>query len=428
MNKINLIISQKVLIFFSFFLSISFIQNCSNDERLEGYRVSVLESQASFEKNKESNKLILGKPKNIISWTSGGSRSSHDLGNIAFSDNKKFVSHLTKKIGPKGSYSEPVIKNNEIFIMTPNGFIVVYNDKGEFLWELSILPEKTVLSTEIYGGLSLYKNYVAVASSLGEILLINTSERRIAWRYDFKRPFRSAPIFHKGYIFAVTGDDIAVSIDLRGKLRWTKKGPQKNTKIFATVSPAASGNRVFFPFSGGSLVTLNAINGIELWKVNLEISQVGSASSSLGDFVSDPAVFGSTIYAVGAFGESFAVSTNGNVLWRNNIQSTGRLIVSGNAIFFPAKNSAIGRLNSKNGKIVFVKNYPGKKGVSYSNPLLLQNKLLVLASDKTAYWLSPIDGNMIGKEKLGTMISSPPIVANKKLIFISEDGILNILK
>ena len=81
----------------------------------------------------------------------------------------------------------------------------------------------------------------------------------------------------------MTGDDIAVSLDLNGKLRWTKKGPQKNTKVFAAVSPAIR-NKVIFPFSGGSLVALNAVNGIQLWEVNLENSNVGSASASLGDF------------------------------------------------------------------------------------------------------------------------------------------------
>ena len=136
--------------------------------------------------------------------------------------------------------------------MTPNGYIVVYNDKGQFLWELSILPEGTGAKSNIYGGLAIYKDKLAVTSSLGELLLISVPKRRVVWRYDFKRPFRSAPIFHKGYIFGVTGDDIAISLDLKGKLRWTKKGPQKNTKVFATVSPASSGNKVLFPFSGGS--------------------------------------------------------------------------------------------------------------------------------------------------------------------------------
>ena len=282
------------------------------------------------------------------------------------------------------------------------------------------------LNNDIYGGLAVNRDRLAVTSSLGELLLISVSKRSVVWRYNFKRQFRSAPIFHKGFIFAVTGDDIAVSFDLNGKLRWTKKGPQKNTKVFATVSPAASGNKVLFPFSGGSLTALNAVNGIQLWEVNLENSDIGSASSSLGDFASDPVVVGSTIYAVGAFGETFATNTNGKVLWRNNIQSSGRLIVSGNAAFY-SSNKSLGRLNSKNGKIVFLRDFVGKKWVKYNGPILLQNKLLVLGTDKFAYWFSPEDGSLVSREKIGSKISSPPIVVNNKLMFVSEEGMLNIL-
>ena len=183
---------------------------------------------------------------------------------------------------------------------------------------------------------------------------------------------------------------------------------------------------MLFPFSGGSLTALNAVNGIQLWEVNLENSDIGSASSSLGDFASDPSVFGSTIFAVGAFGETFATNTNGKVLWRNNIQSSGRLIVSGNAAFY-SSNKSLGRLNSKNGKIVFLTNFVGKKWVKYNGPILLQNKLLVLATDKFAYWFSPEDGSLVSREKIGSKISSPPIVVNKKLMFVSEEGMLNIL-
>ncbi len=426
MNLINFLKFGDIFFKLILLMSAVFIQSCSNDERLEGYRQSVLSEQKFFETNKKNHKLALAKPKNIISWTHGGSGPGHNLGNAAFSSASKFGSHSKVKVGPKGEYSEPIFQNKRVFIMTPNGYIVVYNDEGQFIWEVSILPEGAKAKNEIYGGLAINKDRIAVTSSLGELLLISVSKRKIIWRYDFKRPFRSAPIFHKGYIFGVTGDDIAVSLDLKGKLRWSKKGPQKNTKVFAAVSPASSGNKVLFPFSGGSLVALNAINGIQLWEVNLENSNVGSASASLGDFASDPVVSGSKIFAVGAFGETFATNTNGRVLWRNNIQSSGRLTVSGNSAYYLTNNS-IGRINSKNGKIVFLKSLPGKNWVKYFGPMLLENKLVVLATDKNAYWFSAEDGKLLNKEKLGKKISSPPIVTNKKLMFVSEDGMLNIL-
>ena len=51
--------------FFKFILLASaiFAQSCSNDERLEGYRLSVLEEQKFYETNKTNYRLALGKPK-----------------------------------------------------------------------------------------------------------------------------------------------------------------------------------------------------------------------------------------------------------------------------------------------------------------------------------------------------------------------------
>ena len=50
--------------------------------------------------------------------------------------------------------------------MTPNGYVVVYNDKGQFLWELSIVPEGSRAKNDIYGGLAINKDKLAVTSSL----------------------------------------------------------------------------------------------------------------------------------------------------------------------------------------------------------------------------------------------------------------------
>ena len=108
-------------------------------------------------------------------------------------------------------------------------------------------------------------------------------------------------------------------------------------------------------------------------------------------------------------------------------RSSGQLIVSGNAAYYSSNNSSIGRINSRNGKIIFLKKFPGKNWVKYHGPILLQNRLLALATDKNAYWFSPEDGRLLNKEKIGTKASSPLVVANKKLMFVSQDGMLNIL-
>ena len=59
------IVFAKTILLISFLL----VQSCSNDERLEGYRLSVLEEQKFYETNKTNYRLVLGKPKKNSSWT-----------------------------------------------------------------------------------------------------------------------------------------------------------------------------------------------------------------------------------------------------------------------------------------------------------------------------------------------------------------------
>ena len=92
------IVSAKTILLISFLL----VQSCSNDERLEGYRLSVLEEQKFYETNKKNYRLALGKPKKNSSWTHGGGQASHSLGNIAFSAKGKFTSHTKSESWSKG--------------------------------------------------------------------------------------------------------------------------------------------------------------------------------------------------------------------------------------------------------------------------------------------------------------------------------------
>ena len=115
MNLISFLKTRNTLCKLILLISSVFVQSCSDDERLEGYRQSVLTEQKFYETVEKNHKLVLSKPQNIISWTHGGSEPGHSLGNVAFSSEGKFSSHSKVKVGPKGEYSEPIFQNNRIF-------------------------------------------------------------------------------------------------------------------------------------------------------------------------------------------------------------------------------------------------------------------------------------------------------------------------
>ena len=91
MILINFLKTRDTLFKLILLISALFVQSCSNDERLEGYRQSVLTEQKFYETKEKNHKLALSKPKNIISWTHGGSEPGHNLGNVAFSSEGKLA-------------------------------------------------------------------------------------------------------------------------------------------------------------------------------------------------------------------------------------------------------------------------------------------------------------------------------------------------
>ena len=179
MKSINFIDAKNIFFKLVLMAAVLFVYGCSNDERLDGYRQTIIDKQSIYETSKIKSKLVLDRPRNVSTWSHGGSSSNHNLGNIAFGETKEFNSYIRAKIGPKGRYSEPIAQDKRIFILTPNGYLVVYNTKGQFLWELSILPEGTKLKNNIYGGLAISKDNLVVTSSLGELLLVNTSKKKL---------------------------------------------------------------------------------------------------------------------------------------------------------------------------------------------------------------------------------------------------------
>ena len=410
------------------FVVFVFNLGCSNDEILLGQRKNVLDNQIKTVSVKNVSQLKLSKPKNWSSWQNKGRIASHDIGNLVFNERENY-SIIRKKIGPKGVYNEPTVFRNIIYILVPSGYVVAYNTEGTFLWEVDIVPEDLKKrKSNIFGGLAIHKDHLIVTSSLGEVLSIDIRKRNVKWRFDFKRAFRAPPLIHGNRIYAITGDDIALSLTLDGKLRWTRKGPQKGTKLMSAAAPAASGNRVFFPFSGGSLLALNSYNGLELWTNNFERSSLGSALATIGDFGGDPVIVGSRIYAVSAFGEIFASGVNGNVIWRNNVPGRSRLIVSGNSIFFISGDNSLVRIDKNSGKLIYkTKDLITKKKIRFMGPLLVENKLLVYSSNGYMMWFEAGTGALLKESKIGENVSSSPILVDKKIIFVSTKGVLSIL-
>ena len=86
----------------------------------------------------------------------------------------------------------------------------------------------------------------------------------------------------------------------------------------------------------------------------------------------------------------------------------------------------MGRIN---GQIYWVTSLPGwrdqkkRKGkITWTGPVLGSNRLIVAGSNGEAFSISPYTGKILGKQKMPDSVTISPIIAQDKLIFLTDDA------
>ena len=83
-------------------------------------------------------------------------------------------------------------------------------------------------------------------------------------------------------------------------------------------------------------------------------------------------------------------------------------------------------VQSESGKIIWDTKIPAaddeQAGTRYAGPLLINNRLLVNASDGKTFFVSPYSGKISGVVTNGEGSSLPPVAAEKQIIITTTDA------
>lgn len=60
--------------------------------------------------------------------------------------------------------------------------------------------------------------------------------------------------------------------------------------------------------------------------------------------------------------------------------------------------------------------------IVWTGPVLASNRLIIASSIGKAYSISPYTGKMLGAVDLPDEVTIPPIVADRTLIFVTDEG------
>ena len=432
-----------------FFLGLILLVNCSFDTKTgiwtgaedEMKRIIELEKEQLKNKNIKkiysskniyyiekalTDKITLSQPKKNLSWEMPGLNNQNFLGNIYLSsvDNK----FLKKKIGKnKLSLSKtttpPLIYKNNIFLSDDKGTIFSVDEYGDIIWKKNIYKK---IYKKIYKNLTfaIYEDNIYVADNVGFIYAIASDSGKLIWIKNHGVPLKSKIKVFDNKIFLINQDNRLISFSTKnGSIIWNIRSASSFIKSqnFLSLALSKQGD-VIASTSSGDLLKVNSINGNVDWSLNtLRISSEATDFFKSSDIVIiNESIIFSNHQAIFSYNLN-----NGYMNWRTKVSSIATPIVDGKNIFFVTEYGYFVIISLDTGEIISSTNIltilkGNKQSTKITGFIMGSGKIYSVTQNGYLIVSSSTSGKVENYKKIGSPITSSPIINNGKLFIYTE--------
>ena len=435
-----------------FFLVLILLVNCSFDDKTgiwsgdkdEKRRISELEKKQGrtistdtiysseniySEEKTLVKKISLSIPKKNLSWEMSGLNHQNFLGNIYLSgiDN----TFLKKKIG-KNKFSSsritasPLIYKNNIFLSDDNGTIFNIDQSGKINWKKNIYKK---IYNKIYKNLtfSIYKKDIYVADNIGFIYAIALDSGKLVWIKNHGIPLKSKIKIFDNQIFLINQDNRLLSFSTKdGSMIWNIRSISSFIKSqnFLSLALTKQGD-VIASNSSGELLKVNSVNGDVDWSLNT----LGSMLAHATDFFrsSDIVIINENIiFSTQSSIFSYNLN-NGYTNWEIDVSAISIPIIDGKNIFFVTENGYFVIINMDTGKIISSTNIlkilkKKNQFTKITGFIMGSGKIYSVTLNGYLIVSSASSGKVENFKKIGSPITSTPIINNGKLFIYTENS------
>ena len=384
--------------------------NCSFDNKTgiwDGYVVSnrdkreVKLKELNFISNDEDfaqeintkNKIQIGLPKNVESWISDNLNNQNHLGHLKYDANFSTIikdKYGKNKFGYLDSKISIITFQDSLLFANKNGSIFNINLDGRIVWKNNIYKKinKKIHKKIFY---SYFNNILYFADNLGFVYAINPDSGEIIWIENYKTEFNSSIKIKNSNIYLLTKDNKLFSIKLSdGTVNWILSTENSfiktNAKLALAITPE---EYIYFINSAGNFYKVDKKWGKIVWSIPA-IDNIDKFSADFFE-TSDIVIDGNLAFFSNLFAGTTAVNIlNGSFLWRANIKSNLRPIISKQSIYILSSNGYLINLHKNKGNVNWSVNLLSKvKKVSekdtLNNFILASSKIYV--STKEGYLL-----------------------------------------
>jgi outer membrane protein assembly factor BamB len=410
---------------------------------LPGERIAVMSDRKDIEPDKDAASIQVVLPGPVVndSWPQSGGFANYAMQHLAVGDSPQII--WTADVGAGSSSSRilttpPVVADGKVFAKDAESTVTAYNaDTGQRIWSVTLKPEKARDADEFGGGLAYYGGRLFVTTGFAVVFSLDAADGKEVWSSSVSAPVRGAPLVFGDRVFATSIDNkLHALAAVDGSDLWTFSGLSEVSGYVGGNSPAGSGDLVVAPFTSGELVGLRLETGRTVWNESLVgPRREARAFGNLADIRGRPVIDRGVVLAMGSAGTLAAIDLrSGQRMWEKPIGGNQTPWAAGRFVFVVSGTADVVCLERDTGKVKWVTpltQYQDEKRrhpILWGGPVLAGDRLLIGGSTGELLALSPYTGEIIGKLNIGSPMRLAPVVANRVIYVLTDNGRLIALR
>lgn len=310
----------------------------------------------------------------------------------------------------------PYVLEGRVYVANREGQVKALDSTtGRVIWSVD-------KELEISGGPGAGEGLVMFGTSDGEVVALSQQDGSEVWRSRVSSEVLSVPKAGLGMVAVHSVDGKLYALNVKdGKIAWVYDRSIPVLTLHGSSSPIISGPMVFCGFASGKLIAFDLENGQMVWEATIAVPTGRSELERMVDIDGDPIVQNGIVYAATYQGQLAAVVENsGEVIWRRELSSYAGLGVDFKSLYVSDDEDSVWAIDPRNGSSLWKQDK--LHGRRLSAPVALGDYILVGDFEGYLHWISPEDGEMVARTRVGgDPISTPPVI-NGDVAYVLGDG------
>ncbi|WP_396434893.1 outer membrane protein assembly factor BamB [Limnohabitans sp.] len=284
---------------------------------------------------------------------------------------------------------------------------------GQTVWRLN-------LNAAIQAGVGGDGQRFAVVTQNNELVVVEAGQVR--WRQTLSALSYTPPLVAGGRVFVLTGDRAVTAFDgATGQKLWTQQRPNEPLVLQQAGLLMPLGDQLLVGW-GGRLASLNPLSGAVLWETLVGTTRGTNEVERLVDLVAVASREGSSL-CVRAFQAAVAClnGTNGRVAWSRAAQGHQGLAGDAQSLWGVESDGKVLAWQRQSGAPLWTQEALRFRGLSL--PLAWSSHLVVGDQEGWVHFLAPQSGQILQRINTdGSAIMGQPVAVGQTLVVVTRAG------